>query len=70
MTGNNKLINFRAMLANWFKVHVLGDDPTGKKFSTVDLTNKILESYGMYQIFKYNMFNVKRSLYYNDGPSV
>ncbi|MFX5260799.1 TraC family protein, partial [Acinetobacter baumannii] len=48
-------------------VNVLGDDPDGKRPTNVDLANKILDSYGMYQIFKLDMYDVKKQLYYNEG---
>lgn len=63
----NAKVNFKEMVANWWRVNVLGDDPDGKRPTTVDLANKILESFGMYQIFKLDMYDVKRKIYYNEG---
>ncbi|MFX5821158.1 hypothetical protein ABTE22_19205, partial [Acinetobacter baumannii] len=63
----NAKVNFKQMVFNWWRVNVLGDDPDGKRPTNVDLANKILDSYGMYQIFKLDMYDVKKQLYYNEG---
>lgn len=63
----SKKVSFKELVSNWWKVNVLGDDPDGKRPTSVDLGNKILETYGMYQIFKLDMYDVKNQLYYNEG---
>lgn len=61
------MLDIKATLKQWWNESVLGDTPDSKRPSPVKLSNKILESYGMHQIFKYDMYDPENGLFFNEG---
>lgn len=61
------LVDIKAALKKIWNESILGDIPhDDKRPSPTKLANKILESYGMHQIFKYDMFDPETGLFFND----
>ena len=58
----------KATLKKFWNETVLGEvSHDSKRPSPVKLSNKILESYGMHQVFKYDMFDPETGLFFNEG---
>ena len=62
------MLDIKATLKQWWNESVIGDvTHDSKKHSPTNLSNKILESYGMHQVFKYDMYDPDNGLYFNEG---
>ena len=61
------MLDIRETLKRFWNESVLGETQDSKKPSPVKLSNKILESYGMHQIFKYDMYDEDTGLFINEG---
>jgi conjugal transfer ATP-binding protein TraC len=61
------MIDIRASLKKFFAEWVLGDIPSNKQPSPTNLSNSILRSYGMHQIFGYDMYDPDNGLFFNEG---
>src|SRR5690606_38216757 len=60
-------LDLKGTLKKFWNENVLGDVSDNKKPSPTKLANKILESYGMHQIFKYDMYDEETGLFFNEG---
>jgi len=62
------MLDIKGFLKSFWNESVLGEvSHDSKKHSPVNLSNKILESYGMHQIFKYDMYDEEVGLFFNEG---
>jgi conjugal transfer ATP-binding protein TraC len=62
------MLDMKATLKKFWNETVLGEvSHDSKRPSPVKLSNKILESYGMHQVFKYDMFDPETGLFFNEG---
>lgn len=60
------MIDLKALLKKFFYEKLLGEIEDYKKPSPTNLAQKILDSYGIHQIFKYDMFDEETGLFYNE----
>ena len=62
------LVDIKDSLKKFWNESVLGEmSHDSKRPSPVKLSNKILESYGMHQVFKYDMYDPDSGLFFNEG---